>query len=257
MKLTLESAVDFAKGSAMSMKHHFDNEHDDFDLNPFITMYSKDVDAPLFQIILPNEAMHEKTKRIAYMMATSVAGFIDADYITMVNDVYVAKHDADGRSKEEVLDSDDYVSPSQDPNSTEALLILGMSKDRGIVHTQEYGRDDIGKMFFKDSHTDDFKYETIKDKALDRSWMTRIGAMALTNTGMKELDIQDDTNTKLALLYQAMLQMDDLDFMVAYTNHFGDYMNEKFYSDDLDEQAKILLEKFCSEDGFMGDIESE
>ena len=81
--------------------------------------------------------------------------------------------------------------------------------------------------------------------------------MALTNTGMKELDIQDDTNTKLALLYQAMHQMDDLDFMVAYTNHFGDYMNDKFYSDDLDEQAKILLEKFCSEDGFMGDIESE
>ena len=26
MKLTLESAVDFAKGSAMSMKHHFDND---------------------------------------------------------------------------------------------------------------------------------------------------------------------------------------------------------------------------------------
>jgi len=257
MNLTLEGAVDYAKSHAMSMKHHFDNEHEDFDLNPFITMYSKDVDAPLFQIILPNDAMHEKTKRIAYMMATSVAGFIDADYITMVNDVYVAKHDADGRSQEEVLDSDDYVKPSEDPNSTEALLILGMSKDRGIVHTQEYGRDDIGKMYYKDSHTDDFKYEAIEDRALDRSWMTRIGAMALTNTGMKELDIQDDSNTKLALLYQAMHQMDDLDFMVAYTNHFGDYMNDKFYSDDLDEQAKILLEKFCSEDGFMGDIESE
>ena len=51
--------------------------------------------------------------------------------------------------------------------------------------------------------------------------------------------------------------MDDLDFMVAYKS-FLNYMNDKFYSDDLDEQAKILLEKkFCSEDGFMGDVESE
>lgn len=257
MKLTLESAVDFAKGSAMSMKHQFENDDRDFDLNPFITMYSKDVDAPLFQIILPNDAMHEKTKRIAYMMATSVAGFIDADYITMVNDVFVAKHEKDGRSQEEVLNSDDYVSPSQDPNSVEALLILGMSKDRGIVHTQEYGRDDIGKMFFKDSYSDNFKYETVKDKSLDRSWMTRIGAMALTNTGMKELDIDEDANTKIGLLFQAMHQMDDLDFMVAYTNYFGDYMYDKFYSDDLDVQAKALLEKFRTEDGFLGDVESE
>ena len=171
--------------------------------------------------------------------------------------MFVAKHEKDGRSQEEVLNSDDYVSPSQDPNSVEALLILGMSKDRGIVHTQEYGRDDIGKMFFKDSHTDDFKYETVKDKSLDRSWMTRIGAMALKNTGMKELDLEDDTNTKLALLVQAMYQMDDLDFMVAYSNHFGNYMYDKFYSDDLDEQAKSLLEKFQSEDGFLGDVQSE
>tara|TARA_B100000287_G_scaffold412902_1_gene443862 strand:- start:434 stop:1207 length:774 start_codon:yes stop_codon:yes gene_type:complete len=257
MKLTLESAVDFAKANSMSMKHHFDSDHEEFDLNPIITMYSKEVEHPLFQVILPNDAMNEENKRIAYMMATSVAGFIDADYITMVNDVFVAKHEKGDKTQDEILEDENYVSPSQDPNSTEALLILGMSKDRGMVVTQEYGRDDIGKMYYKDSFTDDFKYESVKDKELDRSWMTRIGAMALTNTGMKELEIEDDTNTKLALLYQAMHSMDDLDFHIAYTNLFADYMYDKFYSDDLDDEAKSLLRNFQSPDGFMGEDESE
>ena len=257
MKLTLESAVDFSKANAMSMKHHFDNDHDEFDLNPIITMFSREVDAPLFQVILPSDAMNDDNKRMAYMMATSIAGFIDADYITMVNDVFVNKHDKGDKSQEDILEDENYVSPSQDPNSTEALLILGMSKDRGLVVTQEYGRDDIGKMYYKDSFTDDFKYESVKDKSLDRSWMTRIGAMALTNTGMKELEIEDDTNTKLALLYQAMHSLDDLNFMVAYTNLFGDYMYEKFYSDDLDDEALKLLDTFKSEEGFIGDDESE
>ncbi len=254
MKLTLETAVDFSKSNAMSMKHHFDNEHNT-DLNPMVTMYSKEVDAPLFQIILPTSAMEEDTKRVAYMMATSVAGFIDADYITMVNDVFVSKRDKGDKTAEEVIKSN--IAPSQDPNSTEALLILGMSKDRGMVVTQEYGRDDIGKMFYKDSMTDEFKYESVGDEELNRSWMTRVGAMALMRAGMKDLGIEDDTNTKLALLYQAMHSLDDLDFMVAYTNLFGDYMYDKFYSDDLDDEAKELLETFKSEEGFIGDDDNE
>jgi hypothetical protein len=254
MKLSLESAVDFSKSNAMSMKHHFDNDHD-ADLNPMVTMYSKEVDAPLFQIILPQSAMSEDNKRIAYMMATSIAGFIDADYITMVNDVFVSKRDKDDKTVEEVIKSN--VAPSQDPNSSEALLILGMSKDRGMVVTQEYGRDDIGKMFYKDSFTDDFTYESVADEELNRSWMTRIGAMSLSNAGMKKLEIEDDVNTKLGLLFQAMHSLDDLDFIVAYTNLFGDYMYDKFYSDDLDDEAKRLLDTLKSEEGFIGDDDNE
>ena len=98
MKLTLEGAIDFSKAQSMSLKHQIDEDHNQ-DLNPIIQLFSKDVDAPLFQVILPSNAMHEDNKRIAYMVATSVAGFIDADYITMTNDVFVAKHDKDGRSQ--------------------------------------------------------------------------------------------------------------------------------------------------------------
>ena len=256
MKLTLEGAIDFSKAQSMSLKHQIDEDHNQ-DLNPIIQLFSKDVDAPLFQVILPSNAMHEDNKRIAYMVATSVAGFIDADYITMTNDVFVAKHDKDGRSHEEVLNSDDYVSPSQDPNSVEALLIIGMEKERAMSVTQEYGRDDIGKMFFASAHTETFSYKGVSDKELDRSWMYRIGAMALSNTGMQELNLENDSNTKLALLYQAMYQMDELDFMVAYTNLFADYLYDKFYSDDLDEEAKKLLEKFKTSEGYFGDDDDE
>jgi ABC-type proline/glycine betaine transport system substrate-binding protein len=105
--------------------------------------------------------------------------------------------------------------------------------------------------------TDEFKYESVGDEELNRSWMTRVGAMALMRAGMKDLGIEDDTNTKLALLYQAMHSLDDLDFMVAYTNLFGDYMYDKFYSDDLDDEAKELLETFKSEEGFIGDDDNE
>jgi len=258
MNLTLEGAVDYAKSHAMSMKHHFDNEHEDFDLNPIITFYSKDVEAPLFQIIMPGDAMQEDNKKIAYTMATSVANFIKADYLTMVNDVFMAKHEADDRTKDEILNDENYISPSQDPNSTEALLVVGMSKDRGMVVTQEYGRDDIGQMFYKDSTTDTFTYKDTQDESLDRSWMTKVGANALEVTNLEKFGInEDDTNLMLALLLQAMSTMDDLNFMVAYTNHFGDYMYDKFYSDDLDEQAKDMLEKFKDNEQFWGDVESE
>jgi len=257
MKLTLESAVDFSKANAMSMKHHFDNEHEDFDLNPIITFYSKETDAPLFQVILPSDAMHEDNKRVAYMMATSVASFIDADYITMVNDVYMSKQDAEGKSKDDVLNSEDYVRPSEDINSTEALMIIGMSKDRGLVVTQSYGRDDIGKMYYKDCITDEFNYTSVNDEELDRGWMTRIGASSLTGMGMDTLGITDDSNAKIGLLFEAMHQMDNLDFMVAYTNHFGDYMYDKFYSDELDDKAKEILNMFQTQEGFFGEKDNE
>ncbi len=243
MKLTLESAVDFSKANAMSMKHHFDNEHEEYDLNPIITMYSKDVEAPLFQVILPMEAMEETNKRVAYMMALSIAGFINADYVTMTNDVFMAKADAENRTKEEVIK--EQPRPSQDPNSTEALLVLGMSKDRGLVFTQEYGRDDIGKMYYKDSMSDSFTYKDVYDEQLDRSWMARIGAMSLLQTGMETVGIKDDDyDMKLKLLWDAMESMDELDFMIAYTNFFGDYMHDKFYRDNLNESSKEILKAF-------------
>ena len=254
MKLTLESAVDFSKSNAMSMKHHFDNEHDE-DLNPIITMYSKDVEAPLFQIILPMIAMEEKNKRVAYMMALSVAGFIDADYVTMTNDVFMSKADSKNKTKEQVIDES--VRPSTDPNSVEALLVLGMSKDRGLVFTQEYGRDDIGKMFFKDSMSDTFTYKDVYDEELDRSWMARIGAMSLSDIGMETVGIKDDDyDTKLELLWEAMSSMDDLDFMIAYSNFFGDYMHDKFYRENLKDTSKEMLEAFKEgSGGFPNDDE--
>tara|TARA_X000000368_G_C23050428_1_gene721120 strand:- start:2726 stop:3499 length:774 start_codon:yes stop_codon:yes gene_type:complete len=257
VKLTLEGAVDFSKSNALSMKHHMDNEHEDFDLNPMITMYSKDVDAPLFQIILPTVAMHEENKRLAYMVATSVASFIDADYLTMVNDVFMAKHDKSEDTKEEEIIAK-AVRPSEDPNSVEALLIVGMSKEKGMVVTQEYGRDDIGKMYYKDTMTDSFDYKSLDDESLDRSWMTRIGAMALMNTGLDVVGVgAEDYDLKLNLLYQAMENMDNLDFMVAYTNVFGDYVSEKMYSDDLSKQSKKMIEIFQSGRQDMWGLEDE
>jgi len=246
MKLTLESAVDYSKANAMSMKHHFSNEHSNegvMDLSPMVTFYSKDVDAPLFQIILPEDAMSENNKRMAYQMATSVGSFIHADYITLVNDVFMSKHDANTTTKEEVIEN--APRPSEDINRVEGLLIVGMSRDRGVVHSQEYGLDDIGKMYFKDSSTDSFSYDGIDDEELERSWMTRVLSMALNDTGFDKTGLdKNDSNIMVALLFHAMNTMQDLDFMCAYTNLFGDYIYDKFYDESLQDETKSILQKF-------------
>jgi len=169
----------------------------------------------------------------------------------------MSKQDAKGKSKKDVLNSEDYVRPSEDINSTEALMIIGMSKDRGLVVTQSYGRDDIGKMYYKDCITDEFNYTSVNDEELDRGWMTKIGANSLTGMGMDTLGITNDSNARIGLLVEAMQQMDNLDFMVAYTNHFGDYLYDKFYSDDLDDKCKEILDMFKSEQGFYGEKENE
>ena len=69
-----------------------------------------------------------------------------------------------------------------------------------------------------------------------------------------ELDLVAQTDLGDNLVFSSL---DDLDFMVAYTNLFGDYMYDKFYSDDLDDEAKELLETFKSEEGFIGDDDNE
>ena len=105
-----------------------------------------------------------------------------------------------------------------------------------------------------DSKTDNkkkHKYFTRSKKKIDVSEITK--TKVPPKKDLKNFNKNIKLTIKETVKSKAIFADDDPDD----ADNVDDEITTSESSDDLDEQAKSLLEKFQSEDGFFGDVESE
>lgn len=223
MKMTLQNAVEFARHDSLDLKKHMDTHG--HNMPPTITFYAKEIDIPLMQIGIPTHYLEQGMKQIAYATALSVGAFIGIDYLTIANDTFFTKHDKTEENKNKVLKGD-YVKPSEDINSQEAIMIIGMSKDGDILNIlNEYSRDDVGAIYFKDSHTQHVNIND-DDDDMPRSWMIDAGMMTFDAKYRfeDETGMMLDADKRAMLIETGMMLLAKQEYMVAFTEPIRDYI---------------------------------
>lgn len=239
MKMTLQNAVEFARSDSLDLKKHMDTHG--HNMPPTITFYAKDIDIPLMQIGIPTHYLDEGMKQIAYATALSIGSFIGIDYLTIANDTFFTKHENTGENKDKVLKGD-YVKPSEDINSQEAIMVIGMSKDGDVLNIlNEYSRDDVGAIYFKDSHT---QHININDDIDDmpRSWMIDAGMNTFhLDKFEKVTGLPMTADLRAGLIETNMLILAKQEYMVAFTEPIRDYIFNNI-GEGLSEEKYSMLD---------------
>lgn len=238
MKMTLQNAVEYARTDSLDLKKHMDTHG--HSMPPTITFYAKEIDIPLMQIGIPTEYLGEGMKQISYAMALSIGAFIGIDYLTIANDTYFTKHDRTEENKSKFLKGN-FVKPSEDINSQEAIMVIGMSKNGDVLNIlNEYSRDDVGAIYFKDSHS---QYININDDSdnIPSSWMIDAGMKAFDlDSFEKATGLPLSADIRAGLIETNMLMLAKQEYMIAFTPPIRDYIFNNIGKDLSEEKYSML-----------------
>ncbi len=227
---------------------------DGYDLTPMVYLYEKDNYHPFLVMGLPPQSDKQTEKIMSHMMLLPFINLLPTEAVVVVQDTWFVKADDD-----ENLDVEKVGRPSQRIDKRSGLTSIQMRKDfSGIFSMKEYGMDDSGNLFTKET-TNSVVSSFIDGDEVKDSWLVDILVQGFENrekltellTSEKDSD-QTDDDIYLMTLMQGMTTCSKMGYNFAVRDDFGEFIKTNF--SNANDELKEFFDDFQEH---MNDEESE
>ena len=249
--ITLQSAQEHISNYYCDFKKFSDEN--DFSPTPMMMFFNSTSEFPTAIVHLPELDDDQADKMVKHKLATMFAPFLDTDIVSIATDVFFLKGDKDDKDK--ILNEG--IKPSESIERQEGVTIFTVKADgKGLFSLKEYGRDDIGKIYFKEQTTSEVDDVSSGDEL--QSWISPVIMSSFTDQERID-ELLDDKSDELRLLMTGIIKLDEIGYMVQISDAGMRLLQDKYQSidedtwqtfingfdspDDMPESFKFLREK--------------
>ena len=184
------------ESSNSTMDYMKDVDSDGGEISSILHLFTKDDNAPLMIVKLPEFADDQSDKMMKHMLLVPFISLLPVSAVSVCQDTWFSQKptDKDNSSKEmwDKMSNGKFVRPSQDINRKQGLITMVVRDDMsGVFNMREYGRDDNGLLFTKDVVTTSIKDWTDDDTEI-QSWLAPMMITGFKNKMKDVLDEKED-----------------------------------------------------------------
>ena len=201
------------------------------DLTPMVYLFEENDPHPFLVMGLPPQEDDQSSKVVSHMMLLPFMNLLPTEAVVVVQDTWFLK----AENEDDTIDLENTVRPSQNIDRKQGLSSIQMRKDfSGMFGVKEYGRDDTGNLYTKETTNSAIPNFLDKENEVVNSWLVDILVQGFKSLDTKKALIEDkpdelsDDDVYLMTLMQGMSACTRMGYNFAVRDDFGEWIIRKY-----------------------------
>lgn len=245
--ITIENATEQISEYFTGFKKFSDQMSDN--VNPMFMMFNDKYEHPVAIVHLPAFKDDTADKMLKHKLGTTIAPFFDIETVSLATDVFFTKVDKDDVEDVENLQ---YERPSQAIDRSEGITLITMKDTgKGLFSMKEYGRDDTGKIYFKEQTSQPID---MNDEETLHSWVPPMLMSCFRDQEVID-ELVENKDEELKLMMTGLVALQELGYLLQVSEFGIKHITEKYTGIVSDELMNMFLDGWSDMKDIMGEEE--